>query len=165
MSICSIEWNWKAHKGCYAPSEALCYLGWRRPLFVHQEPIVANLLSVFQGLSPSLNVNKWSWNHFKDGVFFVAFDYQAQMNRKNYFILSLLHVNSTIPLISVSWTPLKVIIIFWQLLQDRFSSREKILKCGVIVDPKGVSCPFLWGFDWVAFSFVCYMWDYFYRVV
>jgi hypothetical protein len=42
----------------------------------------------------------------------------------------------------VSWSPFKVNVFSWQLLQDRVSTRQNIFSKRIIVDPGGISCIF-----------------------
>lgn len=51
-------------------------------------------------------------------------------------------VESTLSSIWNSWGPSKMVVFSWQLMHDRISTRENLLKRGITIASKGVFFPF-----------------------
>lgn len=48
--------------------------------------------------------------------------------------------NPNLPLIWESWAPSEILVFSWQILQNRYSSKENLFKRKVILDLEGVLC-------------------------
>lgn len=86
-------------------------LRWRRPFFIKVLLVFENILSLLLDVILSRNIYKWIWKH----QVFSAYHDQLVV-----FSLSLMVKNLTLHRIRVSWASLKVLVFFFQLLQDEF---------------------------------------------
>lgn len=58
-----------------------------------------------------------------------------------------------LPLIWVSWAPLKVVFFSWPILLEKFLSRENLVKHGVLLNLVSASCGFYDEFLELVFHF------------
>lgn len=76
---------------------------WRMSFFLHEKPVVANFLALFQGHIFSLDSDRWIWKFAKDDIFSVSFAYHDLLNISSYPNLSFSSTNLILPFIWGSW--------------------------------------------------------------
>lgn len=85
-------------------------LGWRRPFFVHEEPLISALILVFQEFQFSGDIDRWIWRHFKYFIFFVESMYYIQLSLYPPREVHLVMENTTLRLICDNFTLSKMAV-------------------------------------------------------
>lgn len=119
--------------------ELIWSLRWRRNLFLRDLHVFENIISLLYGFILFwIEISEFG-SILDRFFFFISISYHVKFVGSSP--LSLVE-NLIISLIWITLAHSKVVVLSWQLLQDRLSSKDKLLaKRGVISDPREISYP------------------------
>jgi hypothetical protein len=101
--------------------------------------LLKSLLEILNRATISTTNDSWSWKHDPSGFYSV---------KSVFLVLGCLTVDEAIfsveekrllPKVWKTWSPSKVAVFSWQLLQDRFPTRQNLWQRGVIGDANAIS--------------------------
>lgn len=113
---------------------------WRRPFFVWEEAMYADLLEDLAGFVGSQDRDKWRWRLEEDRVFMVKSLYSKLVGRwlgEGFFAESQLRMFTHI---WKSPAPAKVVAFSWKLLRDRIPSRINLARRHSLPPDTSLNC-------------------------
>jgi len=117
----------------------------RRPLFVRELDLLADLLGIATRLSRVVRDDGWSWTSNPDGRYSVKSAYSHLFKALPAAGIPKGVVLQAASAVWKSWAPSKVIVFSWQLLLDRIPSRSNLIRRGVHLPIDGRGCVFCDG--------------------
>ncbi|MCH95961.1 hypothetical protein A2U01_0016944, partial [Trifolium medium] len=115
-------------------------LGWRRNLFVWEENIFNELLSLVNTVAFSNEIDVWAWGPENGGVFTVNSTYRFLDSMTDTDLQFSPTEEGVFRFLWKSKTPSKVTAFVWQLLLDRIPTRYNLQRRGVVLADLNSGC-------------------------
>ncbi|GAU46788.1 hypothetical protein TSUD_351870 [Trifolium subterraneum] len=84
--------------------------------------------------------DSWCWKHDPSGYYSVKSGFLALSRSRVVEVIFSVEEERLLPKVWKTWTPSKVAVFSWQLLQDRLSTRRNLLQRSVIGDASASIC-------------------------
>jgi hypothetical protein len=120
-------------------------LTWRRALFVWEEVLCQDLLSMLYSFTFSNRIDNWEWSFETDGIFSVSSCYRFLTERAAPLVEVPEVQRWVFNTIWKSSVPLKVTGFSWQALLDRIPTKPNLFRRGVVREVEATGCSLCGG--------------------
>jgi hypothetical protein len=115
-------------------------LNWRRELFVWELNLLESLHEIMNLSTISVVDDSWSWKPDPTGQYSVKSTFLALSRSTSNEVVFSVEEERLLPKVWKTWAPSKVAAFSWQLLQDRFPTRQNLWHRGIIGDINASMC-------------------------
>ncbi|MCI19651.1 putative ribonuclease H protein, partial [Trifolium medium] len=126
--------------GSWVEGQWVWDLRWRKDLFVLELNLLDSLHEILNRSTISAADDSWFWKHDPIGQYSIKSAFLALSRSTTYELIFFEEEERLLPKVWKTFSPSKVAVFSWQLLQDKLPTRQNLWQRGVIGDASVSTC-------------------------